>query len=76
MDSILPGQTDPYVSDRLQYYAFIRTSENSIMYGMYDAVYEDWTFIINTCSLTIQYDYNIVEYTCIHQLFDRRSNIT
>ena len=75
MESILPGQTDPYVSDRLLYYAHIQLSDNSIDKLIYDAIYEDGTFTIDTSSLTIQYAYNIVEYTCIHQLFDRRSNV-
>ena len=61
MESILLGNTYPYVSDRLIYYASIRTNATSNKKVVYDAVYEDGTFIINTGSLTIQYAYNIVE---------------
>ena len=49
MESILPGQTDPYVSDRLLYTVHIQRSETSYNNVIYDAVYEDGTFIFNKC---------------------------
>ena len=46
MESILPGQKDPYISDRLIYYAQLQL-ESSYKMTIYDAVYDDEVYSIS-----------------------------
>ena len=47
LESILPGQKDPYVSDRLLYIAYLQLN-NSDREVIFDAVYEGGIFNVNS----------------------------